>query len=113
MVREVLTDKNGLATGVSYINKDDMQEYQVNAGIVALGASAGESARLLLNSKSSNHPNGLANSSGVVGKYLHDSTGSGAGGWLPQLMDRKRYNEDGVGSVHIYGPWVTSNKKLN
>jgi choline dehydrogenase-like flavoprotein len=112
MVREVLTDKNGLATGVSYINKDDMQEYQASAKIVVLGASAGETARLLLNSKSAAHPGGLANSSGVVGKYLHDSTGSSAGGWLPQLMDRKRYNEDGVGSIHIYGPWMDGNKKL-
>jgi choline dehydrogenase-like flavoprotein len=113
MVREILTDKNGLATGVSYINKDDTQEYQVNAKTVILGASAGESARILLNSKSSAHPGGLANSSGVVGKYIHDSTGSGAGGFLPQLMDRKRYNEDGVGSVHIYSPWWLDNKKLN
>ncbi|AMR30852.1 GMC family oxidoreductase [Mucilaginibacter sp. PAMC 26640] len=113
MVREILTDKNGLATGVSYINKEDMQEYQVNAKTVILGASAGESARILLNSKSSAHPGGLANSSGVVGKYLHDSTGSSAGGFLPQLLDRKRYNEDGVGSVHIYSPWWLDNKKLN
>ncbi|HZY39560.1 MAG TPA: GMC family oxidoreductase [Mucilaginibacter sp.] len=112
MVREVLTDKDGQATGVSYISKDDMQEYQVSAKIVVLGASAGETARLLLNSKSGAHPGGLANSSGVVGKYLHDSTGSSAGGWLPQLMDRKRYNEDGVGSIHIYGPWMNGNKKL-
>jgi len=113
MVREVLTDKNGLATGVSYINKEDMQEYQVNASQVILGASAGESARLLLNSKSAYHPAGLANSSGVVGKYLHDSTGSGTGGWLPQLLDRKRYNEDGAGSLHIYAPWLKDNKKLD
>lgn len=113
MVREVLTDDNGLATGVSYVSTTDMQEYQVKGKIVILGASACESARLLLNSKSSRHPGGLANSSGVVGKYLHDSTGSGAGGWLPQLMDRKRYNEDGVGSVHIYSPWWLGNKKLN
>jgi len=113
MVREVLTDDNGLATGVSYINKDDMQEYQVKGGMVILGASAGETARLLLNSKSANHPGGLANSSGVVGKYIHDSTGSSAGGWLPQLMDRKRYNEDGTGSIHIYAPWLKDNKKLN
>jgi choline dehydrogenase-like flavoprotein len=112
MVREVLTDKEGQATGVSYINKDDMQEYQVSGKMVILGASAGESARLLLNSKSPAHPNGLANSSGVVGKYIHDSTGSSAGGWLPQLLDRKRYNEDGVGSIHIYGPWMNGNKKL-
>ncbi|GGH11024.1 GMC oxidoreductase [Mucilaginibacter phyllosphaerae] len=113
MVREVITNKDGVATGVSYVNKLDLQEYQVNAKTVILGASAGESARILLNSKSAAHPGGLANSSGVVGKYLHDSTGSGAGGFLPQLMDRKRYNEDGVGSVHIYSPWWLDNKKLN
>ncbi|MEO6150134.1 MAG: GMC family oxidoreductase [Mucilaginibacter sp.] len=113
MVREVLTDKNGLATGVSYINKDDMLEYQVNAKTVILGASACESARILLNSKSTAHPGGLANASGVVGKYLHDSTGSSVGGFLPQLLDRKRFNEDGVGSIHIYSPWWLNNKKLD
>ena len=113
MVREVLTNDEGQATGVSYISKDDMQEYQVKGKLVILGASACESARLLLNSKSKQHPNGLANSSNIVGKYLHDSTGSSAGGWLPQLLDRKRYNEDGVGSVHIYGPWMGDNKKLD
>ncbi len=113
MVREVLTGANGLATGVSYVDKSDLQEYEVKAKIVILGASAGESARLLLNSKSPSHPNGLANSSGVVGKYIHDSTGASLSGFLPQLMDRKRYNEDGVGSVHIYSPWWLDNKKLD
>ncbi|AMR26678.1 GMC family oxidoreductase [Hymenobacter psoromatis] len=113
MVREVLTGPTGLATGVSYVDKNDLQEYQVKGKIVILGASAGETARLLLNSISPNHPNGLANGSGVVGKYIHDSTGAGVGGFLPQLLDRKRYNEDGVGSVHIYTPWWLDNKKLN
>ena len=113
MVREVLTNKSGLATGVSYVDKKDMQEYQVRGKVVILGASACESARLLLNSKSPAHPNGLANSSNVVGKYLHDSTGASLSGFLPQLMDRKRYNEDGVGSVHIYSPWWLDNKNLD
>jgi choline dehydrogenase-like flavoprotein len=113
MAREVLTGKDGLATGVSYINKDDMQEYTVNGSIVIVAASACESARLLLNSKSDRHPNGLANNSDVVGKYLHDSTGAALGGFLPQLFDRKRYNEDGVGGLHIYSPWWLDNKKLN
>ena len=113
MVREVLTDAEGQATGVSYVDKDSLQEFQVRGKTVILGASAGETARLLLNSVSSQHPNGLANSSGVVGKYIHDSTGAGVGGFLPQLMDRKRYNEDGVGSVHIYSPWWLDNKKLD
>jgi len=113
MAREVTTGPNGMATGISYVNKNDLQEYHVSAKVVILGASACESARLLLNSKSSQHPAGLANSSGVVGKYLHDSTGAGLSGFLPQLMDRKRYNEDGVGSVHIYSPWWLDNKKLD
>lgn len=113
MVREVLTDDKGLAVGVSYVNKDDMQEYQVNAKTVILGASSCESARIMLNSKSKTHPNGLANSSGLVGKYLQDSTGASLSGMLPQLMDRKRYNEDGAGSIHLLGPWVLDNKKLD
>ncbi|MFX5493989.1 hypothetical protein ABTD62_19840, partial [Acinetobacter baumannii] len=71
-------------------------EYQVMGKTVIVAASACESARLLLNSKSQRHPNGLANSSNVVGKYLHDSTGAALGGVLPALFDRKRYNEDGV-----------------
>jgi choline dehydrogenase-like flavoprotein len=113
MAREVLTNREGLATGVSYINKDDMQEYQVNAKVVILAASTCETARLLLNSKSDRHPNGLANSSDVVGRYLHDSTGASVSGVLPDLFDRKRYNEDGVGGMHVYTPWWGDNKKLD
>lgn len=113
MAREVLTDKNGLATGISYISKDDMQEYQVNAKVVILAASTCETARLLLNSKSQRYPNGLANSSDVVGRYLHDSTGASVSGVLPSLFDRKRYNEDGVGGMHVYTPWWLDNKKLD
>lgn len=113
MVREVLTNEEGVATGVSYINTKDLQEYSVKAKTVILGASACESARLLLNSKSSAHPNGVGNSSDLVGRYLHDSTGAGLSGFLPQLLDRKRYNEDGVGSVHIYSPWWLDNKRLD
>lgn len=113
MVREVLTDDKGLATGVSYVSKEDLQEYQVNGKTVILGASSCESARIMLNSKSKTHPGGLGNSSGLVGKYLQDSTGASLSGMLPQLMDRKRYNEDGLGSIHLLGPWTLDNKKLD
>lgn len=113
MVREVLTDKNGKATGISYVSKDDLLEYQIQAKVVILAASACESARLLLNSKSAQHTNGLANSSDVVGKYLHDSTGAARGAIFPKLFGRKRYNEDGVGGMHLYSPWWLDNKKLD
>ncbi|MCD2422811.1 GMC family oxidoreductase [Niabella pedocola] len=113
MAREVLTNSEGIATGVSYVNKDDMLEYQVEGRVVILAASACETARLLLNSKSQRHPNGLANSSNVVGKYLQDSTGAAMGGYIPELFGRKRYNEDGVGGMHVYSPWWGDDKKLD
>ena len=114
MAREVLTDPStGLATGVSYVDREKLTEHTIRAKTVVLAASAGESARLLLNSKSDKHPNGLANSSGVVGHYLHDSTGASRGAFLPHLMERKRYNEDGTGGMHVYTPWWLDNKKLD
>ncbi|WP_205966328.1 GMC oxidoreductase [Parapedobacter sp. SGR-10] len=112
MVREVLTNDEGLAVGVSYVDTKSLQEYAVKGKTVILGASACESARIMLNSQSAAHPGGLGNSSGLVGRYLHDSTGSDAWGFLPQLLDRKRFNEDGVGPVHIYSPWWKDNKNL-
>jgi len=113
MVREVTTDDEGRATGVLYVNKEDRQEYRIKAKVVVLAASACSSARILLNSKSPQHPNGLGNSSDTVGRYLHDSTGADRMGFVPKLMNRKIYNEDGVGGLHLYSPWWLDNKKLD
>ncbi|WP_422861077.1 GMC family oxidoreductase [Flagellimonas sp. W118] len=113
MVREVTTNQEGKATGVSYINKEDRKEYKIKGKVVILAASACSSARILLNSKSKQHPNGLGNSSNVIGKYLHDSTGSNLMGFVPELMNRDTYNEDGVGGMHVYTPWWLDNKKLD
>jgi choline dehydrogenase-like flavoprotein len=68
MAREVTTDATGLATGVAYIDKTTGRENHVRAKIVVLAASACESARMLLNSKSSRFPQGMGNSTGNVGK---------------------------------------------
>ncbi len=113
MVRSVTTNDEGKATGVSFINKEDRKEYQLKGRSVVLGASACSSARILLNSKSKQHPNGLGNSTDNVGRYLHDSTGAGRSYFIPDLMNRKTYNEDGVGGLHVYSPWWLDNKKLN
>ncbi len=113
MVREVLTDNEGKATGVSYINKEDRKEYELKGKVVVLAASACSTARIMLNSKSSAHENGLGNSSDVVGKYLHDSTGTDRMAFVPQLMDREIYNEDGVGGMHVYTPWWLNDAKLD
>ncbi|WP_282134137.1 GMC family oxidoreductase [Seonamhaeicola maritimus] len=113
MVREVVTDPSGKATGVIFINKNDRKEYKLNAKVIVLAASACSTARILLNSKSKVHRDGLGNSSGLVGKYLHDSTGTSRVAFVPELMNRKTYNEDGVGGMHVYTPWWLDNKKLN
>lgn len=113
MVRTVTTNDEGKATGVSYINKEDRKEYTLKGKTVVLGASACSSARILMNSKSKQHPNGLGNSGDIVGRYLHDSTGAGRTAFVPALMDRKVYNEDGVGGMHVYSPWWGDNKKLD
>lgn len=113
MVREVITDSEGKASGVSYISKDDRKEYSLRGKIVVLAASACSSARILMNSKSKQHPNGLGNSSDIVGKYLHDSTGASRSALIPDLLNRKIYNEDGVGGMHVYTPWWLDNKKLD
>jgi len=113
MVREVNTDAEGKATGVTYVNKEDRKEYGIKGKIVVLAASACSSARILLNSKSKQHPNGLGNSSDIIGHYLHDSTGSSRAAFIPSLINRKTYNEDGVGGLHVYSPWWLDNKKLD
>jgi choline dehydrogenase-like flavoprotein len=113
MAREVMTDSEGLATGVSYIDTTEAREYQVKAKIVVLAASACESARLLLNSRSPRHPDGLANSSGTVGRYLTDTTGVGVSGYIPAMMNGIPHNEDGAGGMHLYMPWWVDNRKLD
>ena len=112
MAREVVTDDGGLAVGVSYVDTKDRRDYEVRARIVVLAASACETARLLLNSNS-RASEGLANSSGVVGKYLTDSTGLSVSGYVPALADGVPHNEDGIGGMHLYVPWWLDNKALD
>jgi choline dehydrogenase-like flavoprotein len=113
MAREVVTDDRGRASGVSYVNRLDRRDYGVRARIVVLAASACETARLLLNSKSARFPDGLANSSGVVGRYLTDSTGLSVAGYVPKLANGIPHNEDGVGGMHLYVPWWLDNRRLD
>jgi choline dehydrogenase-like flavoprotein len=113
MAREVLTNPEGLATSVSYVDTATGREQQVRAKVVVLAASACETARLLLNSKSARHPDGLGNSSGAVGRYLTDTTGTGLMGQIPALEALPPYNDDGAGGMHVYMPWWLDNRKLD
>jgi choline dehydrogenase-like flavoprotein len=93
VVAEVLYDaKRGRARGVRVIDAVTMQETVFEARVVFLCASAIESSRILLNSKTARFPDGLANSSGTLGRYLMDHHyGSGASGRYPGHTDRRTF----------------------
>ena len=112
MVREVVVGPDGMARGVSYINKRTRMEETVNAKIVVLAASCCETARIMLNSKSTLFPQGIANSTGLVGRYIMDTVGSSVSGYLPLLEDLPPQNEDGVGGMHMYMPWWNYQQQL-
>ncbi|MDQ2712868.1 MAG: GMC oxidoreductase [Acidobacteriota bacterium] len=105
MVREVLVGSDGLASGVSYVDKRTRDEVQVRAKVVVLAASCCETARLMLNSKSSQFPNGIGNSTGLVGRYIMDTVGAAVSGYVPLMQNLPPQNEDGVGGMHLYVPW--------
>ncbi len=66
VVRQITLNRNtGLVNGASFLDRHSRREFQAKARVVVVGASCLESTRLLLNS-------GIANSSGVLGHYLHD-----------------------------------------
>ncbi|WP_309646623.1 GMC family oxidoreductase, partial [Phenylobacterium sp.] len=90
-VHRIETDDSGRVTGVLYFDKDKKEQRQ-QAKAVVLSANGAETPRLLLMSTSTRFPNGLANSSGVVGKYLTDSTGTDVSGFIPQMMDHVPHN---------------------
>ena len=88
-VREILVDESGNAIGVLYYQDGELKEQQ--AKVVVLACNGIGTARLLLNSTSAIFPNGLANSSGLVGKGLmHHPVGSVLG-----VFDEWLGTEDG------------------
>ncbi len=105
LVREVTMDENGKATGVICVDRVTGEERTLKARVVVLAASSAESVRILLNSKSPRYPNGVANSSGLVGKYIMDTVGARLAGQIPLLENLPVHNEDGAGGNHVYVPW--------
>lgn len=113
MARELITDASGKVTAVSYIDKATGDERQVRCRTVVLSAAAPESARLLLNSKSSRHPQGIGNQGGNVGKYLTDTVGFGVTGTVPYMRGTPPFSSNGYGA-HLYIPWwVTDHSRLD
>ena len=111
MVHRILTDKKGEATGAEYIDKPSGERKTVTADYVVLAASAMASCRILLNSKNSTCPEGLANSSGLVGRHITDTPVCSWTVQLPVLENLPPHNEDGTSEPHIESPWPVPNNK--
>ncbi len=112
MVYEVTLGRDGRANGVNFIDRQSGKQRHAAARVVILAASACESARILLNSKSPQFPDGLANSSGKVGRYLMDTVGSTVGGQIPLLENLPPLNEDAADGHQMYVPWWLYREQL-
>src|SRR6185436_1506012 len=97
-VREISTDSSGKCTGVVYFDKDKKEIFQ-KAKNVILSANGSETPRLLLLSKSARFPDGLANSSGVVGRYLMLGNGAGASALFEHPLNDYKGVVTGAGIV--------------
>lgn len=107
VVYEILTDPRSRVTGVSYFDANNRLQQQP-ADVVILSASATESARLLLNSKSKFFPNGIGNQYDWVGRNLQGHAYSGAVG----LFDHDLFDDLGPGASIAISDYNHGNRGL-
>ena len=105
-VHRVLMDgKTGKACGVTFVDTENKQEYEAYSRAVVLAPSMVESIRILFNSRNREFPQGLANSSGVLGHYIMDNVSlDDIEAFFPQLAGRPTTNDDGPGESVLYIP---------
>ncbi len=100
----VLTGADGRADGVQYFERESGAERVVRARTVVVAASAMDSTRILLNSRSRRHPAGLGNGNDQLGRNYCEQVRFHRFGFLPQLFGQGYTNDDGIGGGHVYIP---------
>ena len=108
----ILVDDSGRARGVQYFDRVTGNAREVRARVVVVGASCMDSTRILLNSTSSAHPNGLGNGSDVLGRNYAEQIMVRVRGFLPQLFGRGYTNDDGIDGGHL-GEFNWSSQRLD
>jgi choline dehydrogenase-like flavoprotein len=91
----------GRAIAVEYLDAASRQVHQARGRVIFLCASTIETLRILMNSRSAEHPEGLGASSGVLGRYLMDHLVGNVWFFLPQVKDRGGYELTGADSILI------------
>ena len=113
MVREVTLDKDGRASGVSFVDRTTGKPGHVTARAVVLAASACETVRILLNSKSARRsrrdsPTRAARSAAIS----WTRSAARVDGQIPLLENLPPHNEDGASGGHMYAPWWLYKEQL-
>jgi len=112
MAHELLTDDEARIRSARIVRTYGTEEDEVQADVFALCCGNVESPRLLLNSKSARFPNGLANNSDNVGRYLHGHIIAQTVGHLKDLVGVKPFNQDGA-IDHAYIPRFDPYRKVD
>ncbi len=100
----VLVDDKGLARGVQYFDRQSSQEREVLGKVVVVAASCVDSTRILLNSTSPRYPNGIGNSSDVIGRYLCEQIRLNVRGYMTRLLGNEIQRDYGIDGEHVYMP---------
>ena len=100
-VREITTNEHGMASGVVYYDADGVEQFQP-AEVVILACNGIGTPRILLNSMSARFPNGLANSSGLVGKNLMFHPYARIAGYFDEALDGNRGPGNCIWSQEFY-----------
>lgn len=108
LARELLVGDEGRVRAVSIVDRMTREEEEIRAAVFVVCCSTFETARLLLNSRSSRYTTGLANSSGAVGRYLHGHFYDTTLMYIDQLQGRAATNQDGA-LDHAYIPRFNAN----
>lgn len=100
-VKEINVGDDGLASGVTYFDEDGVEQFQP-AHVVIMACNGVGTPRILLNSVSAQFPDGLANSSGLVGKNLMLHPYASIQGVFEEPLDGYRGPHDSIWSQEFY-----------
>ena len=112
MAHELLTDADGNIRAGRFVERAGSKEMEIEARVFAVCGGSVETPRLLLNSRSTKFPNGLANNGDNVGRYLHGHCTSMTFGFLSDLVGREPVNNDGAFD-HAYIPRFKPYRKVD
>jgi choline dehydrogenase-like flavoprotein len=110
VVREVMINEENRVTGVRFINRTTKAGGEVRGRVVVISCACVQSVALLMMSKSSRYPTGLANSSGQLGKHFIPHFTGGVQCFLTELIGKPVSNDEGF-LDHAYVPSFMHNRK--